>query len=133
MKITVPLLPSLPTSFPQLIHCTRVHKIPPKVESHCQLPSSLVHWFYRNKTSHLMCWKGTGVPEKSTRNQICILLHLQAHQWHTSVTTQTFSLNRCDLFLVILVTKSGEFRFCCVRDCGEDLIKMQLIKVFPKR
>ena len=35
--------------------------------------------------------------------QVCILLHLQSNQWRTTFITQVVSLNRCDLFFVILV------------------------------
>ena len=37
--------------------------------------------------------------------QVCIL-HLQVGQWHTKVT-QLVSLNRCDLFLVILLSHTS--------------------------
>ena len=39
--------------------------------------------------------------------QVCILLHLQADQWLTTVIIQVASLNRCDLFLVILVSHAS--------------------------
>ena len=39
--------------------------------------------------------------------QVCILLHLQADQWFTTVITQVVSLNRCDLLLLILVSHAS--------------------------
>ena len=42
---------------------------------------------------------------KKHGNQVCILLHLHVDQWHTVVITQVVSLNSCDLFLFILVTR----------------------------
>ena len=33
----------------------------PRVESHCQLPSLLVHWSYRDRNTHVMIYKCTGV------------------------------------------------------------------------
>ena len=33
------------------------------------------------------------------------ILHLQVDQWHTVIITQVVSLNSCDLFLFILVTR----------------------------
>ena len=78
-----------------------------------------------------MYWKGTGVPRKKHEKSN---LHINAllGRLVTSVITQVFSLNICDLFIVILGTSSGEVRFCCIRDCGENLNRMQLIKVFRK-
>ena len=42
---------------------------------------------------------------KKHENQVCRLLHLQVNQWHTVVITQVVSLDDCDLFLFILVTR----------------------------
>ena len=52
-----------------------------------------------------MYCKGGGVHRRSTKNQVCFLLGLQADQWHTSVINQIVSLNNCDLSLAISVTR----------------------------
>ena len=33
------------------------------------------------KTTHAVYWKRKGVPRKSTKNKIYILMHLQVDQW----------------------------------------------------
>ena len=45
-------------------------------------------------------------------NQVCRLLHLQVDQQHTVVITQVVSLNSCDLFLFILVTRMKQLNYC---------------------
>ena len=35
--------------------------VPPRVEPHCQLPSLLVHWSYRERNTHAMLYKCGGV------------------------------------------------------------------------
>ena len=81
--------------------------------------------------------KRGGVNQRSTGNQVCILLHTQTDQWRKGVITQVVSLNKCDLFLDVLVIRMKQLDYCktvqensncCVRDCGEDLIKIQLIR-----
>ena len=56
--------------------------------------------------------------------------HLQTDQWRKGVITQVVSLNKCDLFLDVLVIRVKQLDYCktvqensncCVRDCGEDL------------
>ena len=49
---------------------------------------------------------------KKHGNQVCRLLHLQVDQWHTVVITQVVSLNNCDLFLFISVTRMKQLEYC---------------------
>ena len=49
--------------------------------------------------------KRGGVNQRSTGNQVCILLHTQTDQWRKGVITQVVSLNKCDLFLDVLVIR----------------------------
>ena len=77
------------------------HNIPPKVEIHCQVPSSLVHWSYLKKTTHSMYCKVGGVAYVDkwldywlTGNQWCASGELVAY----SGITQVVSLNISDLF-----------------------------------
>ena len=35
--------------------------VPPRVEPHCQLPSLLVHWSYRERNAHAMLYMCGGV------------------------------------------------------------------------
>ena len=48
--------------------------------------------------------KGGALCQQSTKKQVCILLDLQADQWHTSLTTQVVSLTAVVYSLSFLVT-----------------------------
>ena len=116
----------------------------PSVKSHCRLPLPLVHWSDRKKTTHAMYNNWTDVCQRSMETLACILFHLHSDQWLTRVITQVATLNRFIHYwfffhlsnshkIARLVENiSREFWFCCVRDFQEDLIKIQLIRVFPR-
>ena len=46
---------------------SRAYIVPPRVEPHCQLPSLLVHWSYRERNTHAMLYKCGGVPRLKHR------------------------------------------------------------------
>ena len=50
-----------------------------------------------------MYLKHRGIYQQSTKNQVCISLHLQEDWLHKCFTTQVVSLNRCDLLQAVLV------------------------------
>ena len=45
---------------------------PPRVESHCQLPSPLVYWSYRKKTTHAMYYKRGGVHRRTWKTGVSV-------------------------------------------------------------
>ena len=64
--------------------------------------------------------------------QVCILLHLQADQWRTIVITEVVFLDRCDLFLAILVSHTNKiigkenfnFQMFCRKGVLKDFVKI---------
>ena len=76
----------------------------------------------QNLTASCFCFWSTGLTERKLPmqllqaqrpmprkhgNQVCIFLYLQVDHWHTVV-----SLNSCDLFLFILVTRMKRLDYC---------------------
>ena len=68
-------------------------------------------------------------------NQVCIFLYLQVDLWHTVV-----SLNSCDLFLFILVTRMKRLDYCKIVEENFNFVAKGILErtwlktliVFPK-
>ena len=78
------------------------HNTAPSVKFHFQLPSLLVHWSHWKKKYPGNLLKAQSTPTKH-KNQVCKSVHLQTDQWSRRFTTLVVSLNRCDLFLLVVV------------------------------
>ena len=89
-----------------------------------------------------MQYKYSVVCRRSSEHQVCIILHAHAGwsmAYRCYLSSSFFKLryfpwhfsNSYEI-ATFLQNSSREFWFCCVRDFGEDLIKLKLIRVFPK-
>ena len=89
-------------------------------------PDLITYHLEQNLTaSYFRCWSislterklpmqytiSVEVTPKKHENQVCILFRLKADQWHTVVFTYVASLDSCDLYLFILVTRRKQLDF----------------------